>query len=108
MGGNEEEARQQDRKGQDGEGNGPARLQGKDRGRPQSIGPQEEQAWEDREQEEVGSWQEERMDRCSCQGPDGSEDQGLLPVRREDGAREGPPRKGQGFLQEVRCIAPVL
>merc|ERR1712096_560836 len=34
----EEEARQQGCKGQVGEGNGPARLQGKYRGRPQSIG----------------------------------------------------------------------
>merc|ERR1711904_325908 len=73
----EEESSKQDRKGPHGESLGVPGIQGEDRRWDDRIVFDEEQDWQDREQEEIRTWQEEHLDDCGPEGKEGTEDQGL-------------------------------
>merc|ERR1712107_333849 len=85
--------------------------QGKDRRWLEEGLVDEEQGWKDRLQEEMRARQEEQVDCRHCQGPQGVEDQGILPYRSQGGRRPGPAEEGQVLLQEVnpvRCSARTM
>merc|ERR1711977_409999 len=90
----EEEDREQDRQGQNGKGIGLPWFQGQDRGWYDCRLLDQEQARQDREQEEVGVWQEECLDCRRHQGKEGIGSQGLC--RNQEGLCS--LQEGQGAL----------
>merc|ERR1712182_33348 len=68
--------------------------EGEDRERYDSCLLDQEQERQDREQEKVGVWQEERLDCCCHQGKEGIGSQGLC--RNQEGLRS--LQEGQGAL----------
>merc|ERR1719456_1688848 len=81
-------------KGKNGKGNGLPWFQGKDRRWNDCFFPDQEQAWQDREQEEVRLWQEESLDCRRDQGKEGIGSQGIR--RNQEGLRS--LQEGQGAL----------
>merc|ERR1711862_1084401 len=90
----EEEGSEQDCKGTHGQGIGLPWIPGENRGWYDSCLLNQEQERQDREQEKVGVWQEERLDCCRHQGKEGIGSQGLC--RNQEGLCS--LQEGQGAL----------
>merc|ERR1739848_787912 len=98
--GNEEEGREQDRKGPLLQSRRLPWNQGEDHWWPDQGRLGAEQAWKDREQEKCGTWQEavrqhQELDCCSPEGKESTWCEGLH--RCEEG--HSPLQEGQGVLQ---------
>merc|ERR1712146_140668 len=89
--GHEEEDSEQDREGQDEQSYGAAWKQGKDRGWPDSQGPDQEQVWQDREQEDECARKDQHVDYCRQEGARCLEGQGLC--RHQEGHATLPEGK---------------
>merc|ERR1712086_928306 len=99
--GNEEEVCQQDRKGPLRQGRGLPWNQGKDHWWLDQGRLGQEQEWQDREQEELGSWQEGLLQHqdLDCRRPEGKEGTRPQGLRRD--------QEGHTFLQEGQGVLPV-
>merc|ERR1711990_611518 len=95
--GHEEEDRQQDCTGKDGQSHGASRLQGQDSWRPDGEGFGQEQNRKDCQQEKERLRQEEPVDCSNQEGTSRPQDQGLL--RDQEGLT--PVLESQGVLQCV-------
>merc|ERR1712046_232069 len=80
--GHEEEDRQQDCTGKDGQSHGASRLQGQDSWRPDGEGFGQEQNRKDCQQEKERLRQEEPVDCSSQEGTRRPQDQGLLAIKK--------------------------
>merc|ERR1712046_530647 len=76
----------------DAQSHGAAWNKGKDRGWPDSQGPDQEQVWQDREQEGECTRKDQHMDHCRQEGACCLEDQGLF--RHQEGHATLPEGKG--------------